>query len=1314
MDGGFHAVPRYKKERKQMVFQMASDSDEDMPLKTPRRHRAIVIDLDDDDSDTPLSPIRPMVTNIPKASSPTVAQPAAVAKSSQATTAKAPVKKPAKAKAPPKAKTHKDPNSVRKGGKWTACEDEELLELIVRHGDGTPSCWSTIAELHSRSTSANALKTRFKELPDTAKSVGELWINMRIQFRNALLPLVVDRYRARQRAWLKCWAGVVRGIHADAAVVLQAAWHVALDRRRRAARHAAELRRLAIRRATEQLRCPATRWLRRVRSRITLRRVAERRFRVIAAAWFCRLRQAARLVQQHVRRRAQARMAKRAAAATRLVRAWRSLITRRASEERSAMVSDTSYKAKLNEYMSHLKAAVDERRFDLSECSGESSVNTSRLIKPMHGWEGMWPALRELMQNTIDHLKLLGDEGTLNSVLRIEHEVRRKEPLVASAAPSDTQRQGTHGKAAPGKGGKGGGKGGGGKGGGKGGGGKGGGKGGGGKGGGKGGGGEEEVTHEFRFVCVRPACDEVVCAITVDKNALVIEQAHTFPLHPRALDTGVVDESKQNTGAAGGFGDGFKTAAIAILAKGGAMDWRFEAEGNCIRWVFEGEARRAVGVISAGKVLNVRILARPLMTAWPGPLAGTSHRMIQCLRLPGVGDAFRSIVMRRLQVFWTIDRSLMLSPWGTAARPKQTNRKLVRSHAFLADATRLPPIEGAIEPGFSVPHRPEPGVYVRGIWVEASPIFGTVVSFDVQSGVSVSGRDRNSVSDEDKQAGVMHILRTCDNSDEHRYKLLKPLMGVDAAPSQQGEEEEEAKDAEKCDEESWLLRSPDWLGMLLTRYRGEFLAWLRVPQDAIFVTCTDDHSQGIFMRFAMRYLQKTDAPIVKIRMRANPILFTEAKDVDVRLLLIEHLLRDQGPAYLQRGSFDYSCRHRKSGAAELTNSDYERGDCVRLLLQYAQLETTFTLHILPSVPVDFAHRDWADQHGNILGGRRVGGHLFVAAGRPLTKARLSDMVGKMSKFTTQRLKGSYELLSYLMQALGGEAAFQEKDKDVTIEDVRAIITLADRFKRRAQGNSSPPRPEPVALMEEPKPAERSALPEPLAQTEPPKPAVKEDKEPAPTPGRETEVVNLISDDESDEEEAPPSPPPPPAERNTTTTTTTTTAGGGVEQQPVPACAQAPSMDPPEKIDQAAYGGHEAQEREEEHEMAGDLLWRKVLDHHGRERELYVGEHDLASLDEVKEQWTVMYERFERALAEVVARTNSTLPVFAAFAPSETGWRGMNFGRRYAVINIGHARTAKAYKWTIVHELAHQKGSEHDREFCREFQVIAELVDPSDE
>ena len=138
---------------------------------------------------------------------------------------------------------------------------------------------------------------------------------------------------------------------------------------------------------------------------------------------------------------------------------------------------------------------------------------------------------------------------------------------------------------------------------------------------------EPTTTHVIRFVCVRPVRDEVICAITVDDDELIIEQAYTFPLHPRALDTGVIDQSKQNSSAAGGFGDGFKTAAIAILAMGGEMDWRFEAEGQCISWTFEGELRRAVGVLSS-KVLNMRI--REAGGTRPES-CNASHRMIQRL-----------------------------------------------------------------------------------------------------------------------------------------------------------------------------------------------------------------------------------------------------------------------------------------------------------------------------------------------------------------------------------------------------------------------------------------------------------------------------------------------------------------------------------------------------------------------------------------------------------------------------------------------------------------------------------------------------------
>ena len=55
-----------------------------------------------------------------------------------------------------------------------------------------------------------------------------------------------------------------------------------------------------------------------------------------------------------------------------------------------------------------------------------------------------------------------------------------------------------------------------------------------------------------------------VCAIEVAADELVIRQWHTFPLHPRALDTGVADTTKGGENTAGGFGDGFKVRATGL------------------------------------------------------------------------------------------------------------------------------------------------------------------------------------------------------------------------------------------------------------------------------------------------------------------------------------------------------------------------------------------------------------------------------------------------------------------------------------------------------------------------------------------------------------------------------------------------------------------------------------------------------------------------------------------------------------------------------------------------------------------------------
>ena len=175
-----------------------------------------------------------------------------------------------------------------------------------------------------------------------------------------------------------------------------------------------------------------------------------------------------------------------------------------------------------------------------------------------------------------------------------------------------------------------------------------------------------------------------------------------------------------------------------------AMDWHFEAEGKEIHWDFVGEKREAIGKIKAGQVLQVRMNVTPLSRGggsrggdWGGVLTDAAYRMVQRIRLNGVWKAFRDTVMPRLAVFWKLNRALALSPDGSRLLGFDHRKG---SYAFLADALQQPAIDGIGD------KRPEPGVYVRGIWVQRAVIKGTILSFDARCGVQVGGRDRNSVS----------------------------------------------------------------------------------------------------------------------------------------------------------------------------------------------------------------------------------------------------------------------------------------------------------------------------------------------------------------------------------------------------------------------------------------------------------------------------------------------------------------------------------------------------------------------------------------
>ena len=72
------------------------------------------------------------------------------------------------------------------------------------------------------------------------------------------------------------------------------------------------------------------------------------------------------------------------------------------------------------EYIAKLRADCKRASWSLSEARSET-ICSSRTIKEMTAWKTPWPILRELLQNTIDHLGLYdASTGGTNPCLTLE------------------------------------------------------------------------------------------------------------------------------------------------------------------------------------------------------------------------------------------------------------------------------------------------------------------------------------------------------------------------------------------------------------------------------------------------------------------------------------------------------------------------------------------------------------------------------------------------------------------------------------------------------------------------------------------------------------------------------------------------------------------------------------------------------------------------------------------------------------------------------------------------------------------------------
>lgn len=343
----------------------------------------------------------------------------------------------------------------------------------------------------------------------------------------------------------------------------------------------------------------------------------------------------------------------------------------------------------------------------------------------------------------------------------------------------------------------------------------------------------------FTFLCA----GLIMCVITVGDDDLVIEQRYTFPMHPRSLETGVDDTTKNKGEGAGGFGDGFKTATIALFAQPQydcKILWSFEHEGTKIDWEFVRHSRDAISTFSKTDVLEVHIQVEH------GVETPIDHVMRQNIHLKGVGKSFFDEVIPRFQVFWNPVRMKLIFD--------------LKTQEYLAEACDIPTVVGSIA---------QAGVYVKGIYVRPSFIDGAVMAF--YPSLNVCGRDRDNVYIEEVQRVTGSILRSyCYRNKNELKKLCLPLMGTN-----------------RCD--SWLLargaqefkggpRSHPFINRIIEDDPALFYRILDVPKDAMFVSRKTTKSDVIFVQWATSYLREKDAPLYEIQTGCDKKLFPEVTE----------------------------------------------------------------------------------------------------------------------------------------------------------------------------------------------------------------------------------------------------------------------------------------------------------------------------------------------------------------------------------------------------------------------------------------------------
>lgn len=359
--------------------------------------------------------------------------------------------------------------------------------------------------------------------------------------------------------------------------------------------------------------------------------------------------------------------------------------------------------------------------------------------------------------------------------------------------------------------------------------------------------------------------DQNICKFIAKPNELIIEQQYTYPIASRSLDTGVVDTSKiSSNNQAGGFGDGFKTAAVALLAnaKGkdfDSLEWKFYAleEEIVVTWSFEGQTKDAIGTFAKCEVLQVAIDKNNMNSSEKNLYSmenNSPYVMQQIIKVKNIGSAFLNKALPQFSVFWDLDESSLLSTLGKKSRGLGGD--------FIGPSLTQPDIFS----GTFGSIKPKPGIYVRGIWVRPSKIKDVIMSF-FGNRLEVTGRDRNEVNDDELIQAFVYVLHRCNNMN-YLEELLAPLRLITDASAKT-----------TAQETSWLLKSPAFFNRVIECQRKFILHdVMNIDRGAIFISNKTVKSKDPFMTWASQFLQSNGMPLVPIGKGANKYLFDEVNE----------------------------------------------------------------------------------------------------------------------------------------------------------------------------------------------------------------------------------------------------------------------------------------------------------------------------------------------------------------------------------------------------------------------------------------------------